>query len=90
MKNTNIKTIANDCHSCVKHVILKRRTLRKNSVESTNARGLTTFQYLGKMLRKVPLNRTVDICSRESNSRPYDCEADTLPHDHGHHSSKVT
>ena len=30
-------------------------------------------------------NPKVDTRSQESNSGPYDCEADALPHDHGHH-----
>ena len=29
-------------------------------------------------------NPQVDTRSRESNPGPYDCEADALPHDHGH------
>ena len=30
-------------------------------------------------------NPKVDTRFRESNSGPYDCEADALRHDHGHH-----
>ena len=30
-------------------------------------------------------NPKVDTRSQEPNLGPYDCEADALPHDHGHH-----
>ena len=30
-------------------------------------------------------NPKVETRSRDSNSGPHDCEADVLPHDHGHH-----
>ena len=30
-------------------------------------------------------NPKVETRSRDSNSGPYDCKADALPHDHGHH-----
>ena len=33
-------------------------------------------------------NPKVDTSSRESNSGHYDCEADALPHDHGHHTPR--
>ena len=31
----------------------------------------------------------IDSRSRDSNSRPQDCEADALPHDQGHHMKAV-
>ena len=37
-----------------------------------------------------PMKISVDTRSWEWNSVPYECEADTLPHDHGHHIQSVT
>ena len=40
------------------------------------------------MTVKTIEDHQVDTLSRESNSGPFDCEADTLPHDHGHYGYK--
>ena len=40
-------------------------------------------QYFHRICGQMNSSK-VDIRSRESNSGPYDCEPDTLPHDHGH------
>ena len=51
---------------------------------------LSRLYFLGTTTVQVPdvlviENAKVDTQSWESNSGPYDCQADALPHNHGHH-----
>ena len=56
----------------------------------TTYTNLSRFCFLGTIPVLVPNvwaneNPKVDTRFRESNPEPYDCEADALPHNHGHH-----
>ena len=51
---------------------------------------MSRFCFMGTTPVIAPMsgpmkNPKVETNSRDSNSRPYDCEANDLPYDHGHH-----
>ena len=89
---------ASPYHGSIKSILSNIFKFKHIYFTSFEKQVLATYTYLSRFcfLGTTPVlvlnvqaneNPKVETHSRDLNLGPYDCEADALPHDHGHHTT---